>query len=176
MRLMGNMGRWVVKSVTRDDVDLMDRPITFDPGQQLTTVRVVLTDRRTELTLQVTDEHGLPTRDYVALVFSQDKMKWNEMSRFVRMFMPPTQIATPAGRAANGSATVTPVRPERPDVLSGLPPGEYYAAAMDDLPMEGGRDAEVLEALVGNAVRVTLTDATPVRLSLRRHAFPGSAR
>ena len=32
VRVMGNTGRWTVKSVTQDDVDLMDCPITFDPG------------------------------------------------------------------------------------------------------------------------------------------------
>ena len=172
----GNMGRWAVKSVTQDDVDLMDRPITFDPGQQLTNVRIVLSDRRTELIPQVTDDHGLPTREYVAMVFSQDKTKWIETSRYVRTYVPPTQGGMSAGRAANGSAAVAAPRPERPDALSGLPPGEYYVVAVDDLPSEGGRDADVLEALVGDAVRVTLTDTAPTRVSLRRRAFPVSVR
>ena len=64
----------------------------------------------------------------------------------------------------------------RPDAISGLPPGEYYAVALDDLPLDSGRDADLLEALAGDAVRVTLTDAAPVRVSLRRRAFPGSTR
>jgi hypothetical protein len=84
-------------------------------------------------------------------------------------------VARPV-RGANGSTTVTPARPERPDVISGLPPGEYYVVAVDDLPLEGARDAGVLEALVSDAARVTLTDAAPMRVNLRRHAFPGSAR
>ena len=176
VRIMGNIGRWTLKSVTQDDVDLMDRPITLDPGQQLTNVRVVLTDRRTELTLQVTDDHGLPTREYVAMVFSQDETKWSDMSRFVRAYVPPTHVATPATRGGNASATVTSARPERPDVVSGLPPGEYYVVAVDDLPLEGARDAGVLEALARDAVRITLTDAAPLRVSLRRHAFSGSGR
>jgi carboxypeptidase family protein len=176
VRAMGNIGRWAIKSVTRDDVDLMDRPIAFEPGQRLTNVRVVLTDRRTALELEVTDERGLPTREYVAMVFTQDRTKWNEMSQHVRLYLPPAQVAASPGRGTNGSATVTAARAERRDALLGLPPGEYYAVAVEDLPMEGARDADVLESLAGDAVRLTLTDAAPARVSLRRRAFSAPAR
>ncbi len=172
----GNLGRWAVKSVMQEDVDLIDRPITFDPGQQLTNLRVVLSDRRTELVLQVADGHDAPTREYVAMAFPQDKTKWNEMSRYIRTYVPPAQIARAPGPAANGSPVVNAAPPVRPDAISGLPPGEYYAVALDDLPLDSGRDADLLEALAGAAVRVTLTDAAPVRVSLRRRAFPGSTR
>jgi hypothetical protein len=172
----GNLGRWAVKSVMQEDVDLMDRPIAFDPGQQLANVRVVLSDRRTELTLEVTDEHGLATREYVAMVFSQDKTKWNEMSRYVRPYVPPPQGMTAPTASANGSPTVAAARPVRPDAVSGLPPGQYYVVAVDDLPSEGARDSDVLEALVGDAVRVTLSDTAAARASLRRRSFPGSTR
>ena len=78
--------------------------------------------------------------------------------------------------AANGSHAVAAARPVRPDVVSGLPPGQYYVVAVDDLPSEGARDADVLEALAGDAVRVTLSDTAPARASLRRRAFAGSTR
>ena len=172
----GNTGRYAVKSVVQEDVDLMDRPITFDLGQQLTNIRVVLSDRRTELTLEVTDEHGLATREYVAMVFSQDKTKWNEMSRYVRTYVPPPQGVTAPTASPNGSPTVAAARPARPDAVSGLPPGQYYVVAVDDLPSEGARDPDVLESLFGDAVRVTLSDTAPARASLRRRAFPGPTR
>ena len=172
----GNTGRYVVKSVAQEDVDLMDRPITFDPEQQLANIRVVLSDRRTELTLEVTDEHGLATHEYVATVFSQDKTKWNEMSRYVRTYVPPPQVVKAPTAAANSSPVVAAARPVRPDVVSGLPPGQYYVVAVDDLPSEGARDTDLLEALAGDAVRVTLSDTAPARVSLRRRAFAGSTR
>jgi hypothetical protein len=169
----GNTGRYAVKSVAQEDVDLMDRPITFEPGQRLTNIRVVLSDRRTELTLDVTDEHGLPTREYVAMVFSQDRTKWNEMSRYVRVYVPP-QVVTAPTAAANSSPAVA--RPVRPDTVSGLPPGQYYVVAVDDLPSDSARDSNVLETLVDDAMRVTISDTAPARASLRRRAFPGSIR
>jgi hypothetical protein len=98
------------------------------------------------------------------------------MSQYVRLYLPPALVATPSGRRTNGSTTVIPARPERRDALLGLPPGEYYAVAVEDLPMEGARDADVLESLAGDALRVTLTDATPARVSLRRRAFSAPAR
>jgi len=39
----------VVKAVTVNDVDLMDRPVVFESGQQLRNVEVLLTNKLTPI-------------------------------------------------------------------------------------------------------------------------------
>ncbi len=46
------------KAVIANDVDLMDQPVTFQSGQQLRNVQVIVTDKLTELTFHVTDANG----------------------------------------------------------------------------------------------------------------------
>jgi hypothetical protein len=158
-------GRWTMKSAGRDDVDLVDRPLRIAPGQVLQDVQVVFTDRPTELRLDVTDQHGMPTSDYVAVVFASDRKRWTERSRYVRLYVPP-----PVASTSTGAASITPIAPQPRDVISGLPPGQYYVAAVEDLPREGATDAAVLELLASGATRVTLAETLPVRISLRRGA------
>jgi hypothetical protein len=90
-RFNGGLGRWTVKTITHDSKDLMDRPMRFEQGQQLKDVEVILTDKRTELTLHVADEHGTPTREYAAILFSTDKTRWTEGSRYLRTYTPPSE-------------------------------------------------------------------------------------
>src|SRR5207247_1948787 len=82
--------------------------------------------------------HGLPTREYVAVVFARDKKRWTENSRYVRLYVPPQPPVATA--SANGAPSIA-TTPQRPDSIAGLPPGEYYVAVVDDLPSEGARDA-----------------------------------
>jgi hypothetical protein len=164
-----SVGRWIVKSAGRDEINLVDQAIRFSPGQVWRDIEVVFTDRRTELTLDVTDEHGLPTREYVAVVFARDKKRWAENSRYVRLYVPPPPPVAPT--STNGALS-NATAPQRPDSISGLPPGEYYVAVVDDLPSEGARDAALLESLVSGATRVTLTDTAPLRIAVRRGAAP----
>src|SRR5207247_7484904 len=121
IRVMGNLGRWSIKSITQGDVDLLDRPIAFEPGQQLRNVQVVLTDKRTELALTVVDEHGLATREYVAIAFATDKTKWDDNSRYLRPYVPPPLTTTRSDPSARGSANLRAAPPERRDSIGGLP-------------------------------------------------------
>ena len=85
----GNIPKWTVKAIMHDGKDLLDRPVTFETGQQWKDVEIVLTDKRTELTLQVADDQGAPTRDYVALVFSADKTRWEDPGLQIRTAVHP---------------------------------------------------------------------------------------
>jgi hypothetical protein len=109
-RFNGGIGRWTVKAITHDGKDLMDHPIRFEPGQQLKDVEVILTDKRTELTLLVADEHGTSTREYAAILFSTDKAHWTENSRYVRTYMPPSEqmlSMLPSGSVASAMTFTT---------------------------------------------------------------------
>jgi hypothetical protein len=189
-RFNGGIAQWFVKSITHDGQDLMDQPITFTAAQHMRGVEVVMTDKRTELTFHVTDEHGTPTRDYVGLLFSADRAKWiDNTGRYVRTLVPPpdptpkpSRIAAPGAAGENlafvsggvpGSAvSLMSLNPMHRELVTGMPAGDYYAIAVDDLDAEGFRDPEVLEQLSRGATRVTLADNVPAELTLRRTTSP----
>jgi hypothetical protein len=166
----GGSGRWTIKAVMHDGVDLFDRPVTFEPGQHLRDVQVVLTDRRTELGFRVVDDSGQPTREFVALVFPTDKARWTSGYRYIRSFVPVPAELMPfvAGRSGRGSLTAPgPGGQMRPELLTGLPPGEYFAVALDDIEAEESRDPTILERLARVAERITLVEGTRSEASLR---------
>jgi hypothetical protein len=170
VRVMGNLGRWSVKSIVQGEADLQDRVVTFDPGQQLRDVLVVLTDKRTELKVTVNDEHGQPTRDYVAIAFSTDKSKWNEISPYVRILVPrpPSRSQAEASLRGAGDLRAASVSTQR-DTIANAPAGEYYVVAVSDIAAEDTRDPEVLERLSAGATRVVIShERSPVEVTLRR--------
>jgi hypothetical protein len=169
VRVMGNMGRWSVKSIMQGDVDLLDRPVTFEPGQQLRNVQVVLSDKRTELVLNVVDEHGLATREYVAIAFATDKAKWDDNSRYVRLYIPQPPLPARIPAPTRGSADLRAAPTERRDLIAGLPAGDYYVVALADIAAEDSRDPGMLERLAAGATRVSVTmDRSPLDVRLHR--------
>jgi hypothetical protein len=155
----GMFGRWTLKSVTIDNQEVKSGSLMFQPGQHYGNVQIVVTDRRNELTLHVTDEKGQPTRDYAALVFSTDKSRWEGMSASIRTFVPPSLEMITAQRAAATAAGRgdLPTQLGR-ELIQGLMPGEYYAIALDDIEVESARDPAVLERLAPAASRVTIAE------------------
>ena len=186
----GMFGRWTLKAITFRGQNLMEELITFETGQQYTNVQVVVTDKRTQMDLYVSGDDGQPTRDYVALAFPLDKAKWNPQFRRVRTYTPPSpsqvtsRVSPPPGTVVG--ATLTPIGPGSGGIVSGsmggpmnmmmsqqeritgLPPGEYYVIAIDDIEGEDSQDPAVLERLTSSAIRVVLTDDAPIEVPLRR--------
>src|SRR5205085_2585457 len=79
---------WVVKAIMQDGRDVTDT--VFDPrnGDTLTGVQVIVSDRVTTVSGQVTDDKGTPSVDGTVLVFSSDSSQWAEDSRFVQAARP----------------------------------------------------------------------------------------
>ena len=48
----------------------------------------------------------------------------------------------------------------RREAILGLPPGEYFAIALDDIETDRYRDADVLDRLSASANRVTIAEGT----------------
>ena len=120
------------------------------------------------------DDRGQPTREYVALVFSVDKSRWVENSPYIRAFVPAPPRTDAAGDvttpgAVRGTFAGAPTgRRVGPDSVIGLPQGEYYVVALDDLESEAVDDPAQLESLSRLAKRITLTNKAPVEASLPR--------
>jgi hypothetical protein len=176
-QVSSSLGLALVKAVMVDGVDLLDQPVTFQSGQQLRNVEVIVADKQTDLTLHVTGAQGQPTREYVALVFSIDKARWFEHSRYIRAFVPDPpldHVSDVSDTAIPGAAPPTAAR----ESVRGLPPGEYYVVALDDLESEAVHDPVLLDSLTRAATRITLVDRAAAEVSLRlvKPASPSAGR
>ena len=83
-----SFGRWALKSIVINGQNVVDRMFTFEPGQNLTNVQVVVSDKRSQLDLVVSGDDGQVTSEYVALAFPTDKQKWTFPSRQIRTLSP----------------------------------------------------------------------------------------
>jgi len=163
----GGFGRWMLKAVNVNGQNLLDAPVTFQPGQQLRDVQVVVTDRPSSMTFQVSDETGQPTRDFVAVVYPVDKGRWTNSAR---TYVPPTMAMEAMRSAMNSPGPANPAM-IRPQMLPGLRPGDYYVIAVDDLEFEDIRDPVVLDRLRSSATRVSVSEGSTVNVSLQRAGF-----
>jgi hypothetical protein len=164
----GLFGRWILKAVTFNGQNLLDGPVTFQPGQQLRNVQILVTDRQSSMVFLVSDENGQETRDYVVLAYPVEKERWTNGAR---TFMPPIIANPDAMRSPTSLPGPANPSPLRPPTMSGLRTGEYYVVAVDDLEYEDVRDPGVLEQLRSGATRVTLPEGATVAVPLRRANF-----
>ena len=91
---MAIFGRWRVKAVMHNGDNLLDAPYTFQAGQQLRNVQVIVTDKRSDVTFRVADENGQLTREYVAPALSRGESPTEPVC---------PHVDRPAGRAAGGA-------------------------------------------------------------------------
>ena len=162
-------GRWTLKAATRGNQDLLEKPLTFEPGQHLDGVQLVFTDRKSEVLFRVSDGQGTPTTEYVVLVFSTDKARWeNRSGGAAQTFMlPPIELMREMERVAPPQAPRMPPEQMRREALD-VSPGEYYVVALDDISYEDTRSPAVLERLASSAIRVSVTEGSSVEAVLRR--------
>jgi hypothetical protein len=132
----GARDRWMIKASTANGREAFEAPLRVNPNETVDWT-VTYTDKPTSLTGVFHDRGGRPATDYYILVFSSDRKYWTPGSRRVRMTRP----------ATDGSFSVR-----------GLPPGEYFLAALTDLETGEWNDPTLLEEAVRSSARVTLRD------------------
>jgi protocatechuate 3,4-dioxygenase beta subunit len=144
--------KWFLKSIVLDGADIADRPFEFGVGgRAYTDVDVVFSSAGASVDGRVTDERGAPMPNHAVVVFADDRGKWFQGSRWLKM-----------GRGrGDGSFTV-----------SALPPGEYLVAAVDRLEETADwQDPEFLQEIASGATRVTLggrqAQTVPLRIVRR---------
>ncbi|HVZ23875.1 MAG TPA: carboxypeptidase-like regulatory domain-containing protein [Vicinamibacterales bacterium] len=135
---------WALKSVLVDGIDVTDTPLPFGTADQsLSEVQVVVTNRLTELTGTAVDSRGQPVAgDYAVLAFPTDRDRWYPGSRYFRR----------TGPGASGTFS-----------LRGLPPGDYFVAAVRDLPVlrdgpDAWQDPEFLESIALQSTSASLAE------------------
>lgn len=167
---MASFGRWMIKAVIVNGENAMTAPITFQSGQQLRNVQVIVTDKHSDMIFRVSDGNGQSTRDYVVLVFPIDKSRWVTGAR---IFVGPSDAAssmTAMMRPANAPGLPAQLPPRR-EAMSGLSLGEYFVVAVDDMEPDDSRDPMVLDRLRSSSVRVTLVEGLDTEVALRRVSF-----
>jgi hypothetical protein len=141
---------WALKEIRVNGIDVTDRPLPFGrSNQSLSDVEITLTDRINVLNGTVGDNRALSAPGSHVLVFSTDRARWYESSRFLRH----------ARVDADGRFSVV-----------GLPFGIYHAAALARLPAEGEnawQDPDFLTTIAQRASTVALGEGETRALNLR---------
>jgi hypothetical protein len=127
---------WTMKSAIISGRDASDLPT--DIRENVTEAVVTLGDRTTELSGLLQDGAGAPSPEYSLVVFSADKRYWTRNSR---------RMKGPIRPGADGRFSV-----------AGLPPGDYFLAAVTDVDATELNDNALLEQLAAAAVRITLAE------------------
>ena len=137
-------GDWTVKSVELNGRNLADDPIDVRHGETLNGVRVVLTNRPTDIRGVLLDEKNQPA-DGTVVVFPEETSRWREDSRTVR-------AARPDQRGEFS--------------IEGLPAGKYLIAALDYVQDGQWYDPDFLAALRARAQPLSLGEAESKRNDL----------
>jgi hypothetical protein len=146
VRVNGVPAAWTVQSMVLNGVDIIDTPVAFRPNDELRGLRVLLTDRVTEVTGKVATGDGALSRDYTVVLFPEDESRWTPPSRFVR-----------SGR------------PDQDGLfkIRGLPPdSRYLAVAVNYLEEGEGADPEFLDRMRTIATRFGLGEGETRALDL----------
>ena len=156
--------RWFVKSVMMDGREVLDEKVWFEPGRHYEDVRIVMTDRRSQARVRVSEANGTPTGEYAAVVFPVQPDRWRSPERYIRAAapLPPSFLGTPDPSGTGGE-------PGRSLRFIGLPSGDYYLIAVDDIEYHATRNPAILEKLARNATRVTIPERGLVEVSLQRY-------
>jgi hypothetical protein len=141
---------WYLKSVVFKGQDITDTPFDFGAGGSFRDIEVLISTLGATVTGRVTDGRGDPVADCTVLVFSTSRDRWFDGSRWLKAERP----------AGSGAFTAT-----------GLPPGDYWVAAIQrqDRTVERGLvspERDVLDSLSSLAVRITLAEGESQSVSL----------
>jgi hypothetical protein len=140
----GLTGVWTFKHVELNGRDLADDPLDVRHGETVNGVRLVLTDRPTQLRGALLDAKKQPA-DGTVIVFPEESSRWREHSRTIRA-----------------------ARPDQHGEFSikGLPAGTYLIAAVDYAQDGQWYDPDFLADLRLRAQRLSLAEAESKRIDV----------
>jgi hypothetical protein len=150
----GASGGWTLKSAVLGGRDIADTGFEIRPNENVGGVVLTYIDRQTELAGALLDARGKPTTGYVVLIFTTDRSLWSPGSRRVRQVRP----------GIDGKFRLT-----------GLPAGEYYVGAIEDLEPPDMGDPVFLEEIAAASLKLQLADGEKKTQNLKL-AGGGGAR
>jgi protocatechuate 3,4-dioxygenase beta subunit len=138
---------WMLKSVLLNGEDITDIPLDAAPGQTVSGVQVVLTDRVTEVNGRISDARNAAVTDATVVIFAADEGKWVYQSRFISAARPDQ----------DGRFTIR-----------GLPPYDnYLAVAVQGLEDGQAGDPDFLAKVRESGTRVSLKEGESRTLNLQ---------
>ena len=140
---------WTVKSIHLDRVDVDGQAVDMSGGTRQ--LQIALTDRRSGVAGMVVDRNGRTLAGYSVVLFADDERRWTPNSRFVLS----------AQSSQTGQFR-----------LKDVPPGDYLAVAVKDLPFRAWTNPDVLIRLQSIATKLTVTEAEQKTISIRASATP----
>ena len=135
---VNNIQGWSLKQVLLNGQDISETPLEFLPGQTISGVQIVLTDKSTTLQGGISDDRGNVMTDATVIVFPADERRWTFLSRFIK--------------------TARPNQDGRYEIR-GLPAhDDYLIAAVQGLEDGQAGDPEFLARVKASATRLTLNE------------------
>jgi protocatechuate 3,4-dioxygenase beta subunit len=146
-RVMNGPKGWFLKRVTINGEDITDKGLEFKPGEDVTGIDIELTNKTTSVSGGVTDGKSQPLKDYTVVVFAEDQAKWTmPLNRWTQSARPDQE-----GRFK----------------LNNLPPGDYYAIAVDYVAQGEWSDPDWLARASKKATKFTLDEGGSKTLELK---------
>lgn len=148
----GAAAPWFLKSALVDGVDVLDDSLEVKAGADVSEMTLVFADRPTEVSGKLIDATGAPASGYSMIAFSTNKATWT----------------------IQGARRTKSARPATDGkyVISGLPPGEYFLAAVTDFDQTDLTDAAFLEEIAAGALKITIGEGEKKIQDLRLARTP----
>lgn len=137
---------WTLKAVRINNTDVTDEGFQVRAGQDIGDIEIEMTNHPSDVSGTVTNARGEALKDYSVIVFAQDRDRWDFGSRYLRTGRPDQD-----GRFK----------------VAGLPPGSYYAIAVDYIEPGDASDPEYLERVVSKATRFSIAEGETKTLDLK---------
>ena len=136
---------WTLKQVMLNGKDVTDAPVDFRNGD-VNGVEITLTSRASSVSGAVTAANGQPATDYAVVIFANDSAKWVYPTRMLALARP--------NQTGRFEAT-------------GLPPGDYVAAALERVPQTAWQDPVFLQTLRGVATPFSVREGEQRMVQLK---------
>jgi hypothetical protein len=146
IKVAGMPDGFALTAVRVNGVDVTDTGLEVKPNEKVSGIEIELTSHPTQVSGQVTDSRGIPAKDCTVVVFARDERKWEGASRYVGATKP---------------------EPDGKFRVSGLPPGDYHAVAIDRIEPGQSVDPDVLSRIRNQAVTLSLGDGETKVLDLK---------
>jgi hypothetical protein len=148
IRIGGSPPGWTLRSIISEGRDLSDVPLQLGTADTANVV-ITFTDCPTKLTGVARAASGSPDPDSLVVMFPADSSAWTDYG------INPRRMRS--------------VRPAKTGVYTivGLPPGDYYVAAVREDSIAQWQDPQVLEALSRSAEQVRLSEGDPRTVDVR---------
>lgn len=144
--LIATSGRpWLTVSAMLGGRDVLGTGLTVT-SEPITGLTVTFSDQSGGAQGRITDAAGAPAPDYIVVVFSADRAKWQAAQTLTPVVAPDT----------NGDWAV-----------SGLPPGDYRVAAITEWQRNRSVTTELLEQLMAASAPITITAGASTTINLR---------